>query len=529
MTSTTKIKAVKYDLPRIEDMVPNIWSPIKVAYDKYTLWGISHWREQRKSFYAFARGMQSRGDMYLTKRILEVTHVSVMMKHGYGYLEEIVVRRADNALYRFKEEHAEFDESDTYVLERFDTSAGNHVKEILLKLNLPDHRIFKDGGKVLKLKKFKKDAVLKLIKIIKSRKIMPPRMRTRSAGRPVAESRGRRMGERIGKGGRGRRPREGSQWECRGSQWGYRRSARLLDDHCLAIAEPLTCHASSVNGNRVGYSYKEFLACNPKEYDGKGGVVVLTRWIEKMENVQDMTGCSVDQKVKYNVGSFVGKVLTWWNSQIRMLSREVIVSMSWNDFKFMILEEFCPSHEMQKLETEFWNHAMVEASHAAYTNRFHELASLVPHLVTPESMKIERYVYGLALQIRRMMAAMKPKTIQKTVQISGALTDEAVRNGSIKKVEKKGNAGETSKDKNVRDDNKVTRTGNALLLPQTLGPCRTCFNYNCPGHLVKDCRGVPRNVNPVNARNPIVKGQGSRNQGNQARDRAFMLGAEEAR
>ncbi|GJR83840.1 hypothetical protein Tco_0154625 [Tanacetum coccineum] len=39
-----------------------------------------------------------------------------------------------------------FDESDTYVLERFDTSAGNPVKEILLKLNLPDHRIFKDGG-----------------------------------------------------------------------------------------------------------------------------------------------------------------------------------------------------------------------------------------------------------------------------------------------------------------------------------------------------------------------------------------------
>ncbi|GJY11989.1 hypothetical protein Tco_0381298 [Tanacetum coccineum] len=29
---------------------------------------------------------------------------------------------------------------------RFDTSAGNPVKEILLKLNLPDHRILKDGG-----------------------------------------------------------------------------------------------------------------------------------------------------------------------------------------------------------------------------------------------------------------------------------------------------------------------------------------------------------------------------------------------
>ncbi|GKA61947.1 hypothetical protein Tco_0761466 [Tanacetum coccineum] len=82
-------------------------------------------------------------------------------------------------------EHAEFDESDTHVLERFETSAGNPVKEILLKLNLPDHRILKDGGEVkefqrsfrhsdterlsrsdevLKLKNFKKDATLKLFK-----------------------------------------------------------------------------------------------------------------------------------------------------------------------------------------------------------------------------------------------------------------------------------------------------------------------------------------------------------------------------
>ncbi|GKA56488.1 hypothetical protein Tco_0755560 [Tanacetum coccineum] len=34
--------------------------------------------------------------------------------------------------------------------ERFDTSAGNPVKEILLKLNLPDHRILKDGGEETK-------------------------------------------------------------------------------------------------------------------------------------------------------------------------------------------------------------------------------------------------------------------------------------------------------------------------------------------------------------------------------------------
>ncbi|GKC25110.1 putative reverse transcriptase domain-containing protein, partial [Tanacetum coccineum] len=282
-----------------------------------------------------------------------------------------------------------------------------------------------------------------------------------------------------------------------------------------------------VNSNLVGCSYKEFLACNPKEYDGKGGVVVLTRWIEKMESVQDMSGYSIDQKVKYIVGSFVDKALTWWNSQIRTLSQKVDVSMSWNDFKFMIIEEFCPTHEMQKLETELWNHAMVGAGHAAYTDRFHELARLVPHLVTPESRMIERYVYGLAPQIRRTVAVMEPKTIQKAVQIFGALTDEAIRNGSIKKVEKRGNVGEPSKDKNGRYDNKITRTGNAFattsnpigrentgVWPKCTicnsyhapeGPCYTCFNYNRLGYLAKDYRSVLRNVNLVNARNPTFR------------------------
>nr|GEW26525.1 hypothetical protein [Tanacetum cinerariifolium] len=36
-TSTTKTKAAQCDLPGIKDMVPNIWSLVKVAYDKYAL------------------------------------------------------------------------------------------------------------------------------------------------------------------------------------------------------------------------------------------------------------------------------------------------------------------------------------------------------------------------------------------------------------------------------------------------------------------------------------------------------------
>ncbi|GJT09134.1 putative reverse transcriptase domain-containing protein [Tanacetum coccineum] len=265
---------------------------------------------------------------------------------------------------------------------------------------------------------------------------MPPRMCTRSAGRPATESLGGGPGERVGRGGRG----------C---------------------------------------SYKEFLACNPKEYDGKGGVVVLTRWIKKMEFVHDMSGCSNDQKVKYTAGSFV---------------------------------EFCPSHEMQKLESELWNHAMVRAGHAAYTDRFHELARLVPHL------------------------------------ISGALTDEAVRNGSIKKVEKKGNVWEPSKDRSGRDNNKRTRNVNAFAttvnpvgrensVPLATPTMRhidlvayaSTVTAQCGStdHVRSACPRLNRAQGPGGNRpNQVVAnngGQGRGNQGNQARGRAFMLGAEEAR
>nr|GEZ15991.1 reverse transcriptase domain-containing protein [Tanacetum cinerariifolium] len=51
------------------------------------------------------------------------------------------------------------------------------------------------------------------------------------------------------------------------------------------------------NGGNNGCSYKGFLACNPRDYDGKGGAMALTRWIKKMESVLDNRGCAKNLKV----------------------------------------------------------------------------------------------------------------------------------------------------------------------------------------------------------------------------------------
>ncbi|GJW76623.1 hypothetical protein Tco_0138305 [Tanacetum coccineum] len=82
---------------------------------------------------------------------------------------------------------------------------------------------------------------------------------------------------------------------------------------------------------------------------------------------------------------------------------------------------------------------MVGAGHAAYTDRFHELARLVPHL-------------------------QQSKDLYKRLVTDFWCTDHdvAVRMDQLRKLRKRGNMGEPSKDKNGRDDNKRTRTGNAF-------------------------------------------------------------------
>ncbi|GKC62696.1 hypothetical protein Tco_1095294 [Tanacetum coccineum] len=86
------------------------------------------------------------------------------------------------------------------------------------------------------------------------------------------------------------------------------------DDNVINDNNQGNVRTVNMNNGRSGCSYKEFMVCNPKDYDGKGGVIVYTRWIEKMESVQDMSRCGENQKVKYTAGSFIGKALTWWNS-----------------------------------------------------------------------------------------------------------------------------------------------------------------------------------------------------------------------
>nr|GEU53376.1 uncharacterized mitochondrial protein AtMg00810-like [Tanacetum cinerariifolium] len=102
-TSITKTKAARYEIKGIEDMVPTLWSTIKHAYDKDASMGIKHYGERRKLWYRSQVSKFSKQNVYSTKAILGVKSVSMKKLHGYDHLEEIMVKRFDQQLYKFKE------------------------------------------------------------------------------------------------------------------------------------------------------------------------------------------------------------------------------------------------------------------------------------------------------------------------------------------------------------------------------------------------------------------------------------------
>nr|GEY71423.1 hypothetical protein [Tanacetum cinerariifolium] len=78
--------------------------------------------------------------------------------------------------------------------------------------------------------------------------------------------------------------------------------------------------------------YADFMKCQPLNFKGTEGVVGLTRWIEKIESVFQISGYAVENQVKFSTCTLLDAALTWWNSQIRSLGHDAY-SMTWEVLK----------------------------------------------------------------------------------------------------------------------------------------------------------------------------------------------------
>ncbi|KAI3712190.1 hypothetical protein L1987_70740 [Smallanthus sonchifolius] len=110
---------------------------------------------------------------------------------------------------------------------------------------------------------------------------------------------------------------------------------------------------------------------------------------------------------------------------------EVAMALPWDEVKRLMTEEFCPRNEVKKLETEFWDLAQDSGESLAYTTQFHELSLLVPHMVTPLSRCIEKYIGGLPRQIQDTVLGRNPAILEDAIRLSATLTGNHVKAGTL--------------------------------------------------------------------------------------------------
>nr|GFD44423.1 reverse transcriptase domain-containing protein [Tanacetum cinerariifolium] len=93
----------------------------------------------------------------------------------------------------------------------------------------------------------------------------------------------------------------------------------------------------------------------------------------------------------------------------------------------MMIDEFCPTEEVQRLEDELRHLKLRDMNIAAYTERFNELALLCLDAVPNEKKKVELYIKGLPEIIKGETTSSRPVTLNEAVRMAHALMEQKIQ------------------------------------------------------------------------------------------------------
>nr|GFA37207.1 hypothetical protein [Tanacetum cinerariifolium] len=147
-------------------------------------------------------------------------------------------------------------------------------------------------------------------------------------------------------------------------------------------------------------TFLSFMKCNPTPFHGKEGDIKLCQWFEKSEMVFSI---------------------------MATLGLEVANDKSWGDMKKMMMEEFYPHEEVQRLEDELRNLKLRDTNIVGYTQRFNELVLLCPEVVPNEKKKIETYILGLPENIKGEVSSSRPANLNETVRMAHTLMEQKIQ------------------------------------------------------------------------------------------------------
>nr|GEW82966.1 hypothetical protein [Tanacetum cinerariifolium] len=230
------------------------------------------------------------------------------------------------------------------------------------------------------------------------------------------------------------------------------------------------------------------ISCNPVQHSRTKHIAV--RYHFTKEHVEKGTIKLYFVKTDYQLADLFTKALPAdrFNYLVRRLGMRSLSSQE--------LERLAKSHQSQRDLPGNTTLDRVEVLDIdGYTSRFYKLARLVPHMVTPEIQCVNRYIRGLAPEIKENVTSFKPDAIQGAVSMANRLTTNGIKYEIFKKEMLE----------TIRDQ--------GLLQHQYVGQhpkCAKCNFYHSGG----------------NRPNPMLAIDENRNQGNnrnQARSKAFVI------
>ncbi|KAD2230177.1 hypothetical protein E3N88_41586 [Mikania micrantha] len=211
-----------------------------------------------------------------------------------------------------------------------------------------------------------------------------------------------------------------------------RQMAAVIPDMVAQIHQTINANpipATQGGANPPRCTIKHFNSCNPPKYNESEGATGLLQWFESMENTFLHSDCPENLSVHFATSVFHKRALTWWNGEKRTRGLEAAMAVTWNKVKELMTREFCPRNEGKKLEVVFWELQQESGENLAYTTRFHELILLVPHMVTPFTRVIEKYIGGLPMQ--NIVWGRNPSTLEDAIRLAATLFDNHVKAGTL--------------------------------------------------------------------------------------------------
>ncbi|GJT37541.1 reverse transcriptase domain-containing protein [Tanacetum coccineum] len=202
---------------------------------------------------------------------------------------------------------------------------------------------------------------------------------------------------------------------------------KLVADSIFVALEAQAATMANIDYTNIGpreahvarkCSYKEFMSCQPFNFKGTEGTIVLICWFERTKLVFLRSNCTEDYKVKFATGTLTEEALSWWNSFAQPIGIEEAYKITWSEFKTLLIKKYCPRTKVKKMEDEFYNLTIKGHDLKTYVRRFQELAVLCPTMMLNFEKLMEVFIGGLPRSIEGNVTTSKPQTLEEAITIT---------------------------------------------------------------------------------------------------------------